>query len=223
VDESKPHIGTDEAGKGDFFGPLVSAAVFVPNRSLIERLRALGVKDSKLLSDKVVRKIAAELRTVLGKRASVVQLPPRTFNDLYRQMRSEGKNLNTLLAWAHARSIENLIGAGAKADFVVIDKFADARYIERKILTDTRETGIPIIQVTKAETYIAVAAASILARDAFLAWLDEQSAQLGWRIPKGASDQVVEAGKRLVDQHGKDALREYAKISFRTTDRVLGP
>jgi ribonuclease HIII len=223
VDESRPHIGTDEAGKGDFFGPLVSAAVFVANRSMIERLRALGVKDSKLLSDTVVRKLAAEIRTVLGRRASVVQLPPKTFNELYRQMRSEGKNLNTLLAWAHARSIENLIGAGAKADFVVVDKFADASYIERKILADTRETGIPIIQVTKAETHTAVAAASILARDAFLAWLDEQSTQLGWRIPKGASDQVVAAGKRLVEQHGKDALREYAKISFRTIERVLGP
>lgn len=220
IDETQPYIGTDEAGKGDFFGPLVSAAVYVDPRTA-ETLRTLGVKDSKLLSDKAVRRLAMEIRRVAGAKSAVTPIHPRKYNDLYQQMRSEGKNLNTLLAWGHARSIDDLILRGLRPKFAVVDKFADARYLEKKILADTRQSGFPIIQVTKAESHIAVAAASILARDSFLEWLEQHSARVGQTLPKGASEQVIEAARLLAGRLGPEALRDYAKVNFKTMEKVL--
>ncbi len=222
VDPMAPHIGTDEAGKGDFFGPLVTAAVFVDAR-LTEALAVAGVKDSKLLSDTAVKRIAGELRKLLGPRARVTTVQPKRFNELYSQMRSEGKNLNTLLAWSHTRSIEDLIKAGFKPQYVVIDQFGDRKYIEGKLLADTRESGIPIVQMPKAEADIAVAAASILARDGFLAWLEQAAGRLGRVLPKGASEQVVVTARAIVAERGPEALSDLAKVSFRTMEKVLAP
>jgi ribonuclease HIII len=218
--ENEPHIGTDEAGKGDFFGPLVSAAVYVDSATGAS-LRALGVRDSKTLSDKVVRSMAREIRRIARGRTAVTLIGPRKYNELYSQFRREGKNLNTLLAWGHARSIEDLLNAGLKPMFAVVDQFADSRYIEQKILGDTRQSGLAILQYPKAESDIAVAAASVLARNDFLEWMEETSAKLGMRLPKGASDQVILAAREIVAKRGQAALREYAKVSFRTMDKVL--
>jgi ribonuclease HIII len=217
----QPHIGTDEAGKGDFFGPLVSAAVYV-DPATASALRALGVRDSKTLSDAAVRRLATEIRRTTRGRTAVTQINPRRFNELYQEMRSEGKNLNTLLAWGHARSIEDLLGKGLKPAFAIVDQFADTRYIEQKILADTRESGLPILQYPKAESDIAVAAASILARADFLDWLQQQSQRLGSALPKGASQQVIDAARELVGRLGPERLGDFAKLSFKTTQKVLG-
>jgi ribonuclease HIII len=218
--ESEPHIGTDEAGKGDFFGPLVSAAVYV-DAPTGTSLRALGVRDSKMLSDKAVRSMALEIRRIAKGRTAVTLIGPRKYNELYSQFRREGKNLNTLLAWGHARSIEDLLNAGLKPKFVVVDQFADSRYIEQKILADTRQSRLPILQYPKAEADIAVAAASVLARNGFLEWMEQTSTKLGTRLPKGASDQVILAAREIVAKSGQAALRDYAKVSFKTMDKVL--
>jgi ribonuclease HIII len=218
--EEESHIGTDESGKGDFFGPLVSAAVFITPQTK-RQLDELGVKDSKKLSDKAVRKLAAEIRRVARNQYTVTQINPERFNTLFRQMQGEGKNMNTLLAWGHARSIEDLLGKGVKAPFAVIDKFGDARYIENKILADTRQSGIEILQYPKAESDTAVAAASILARESFIDWLERESKKLGMPLPKGASDLVIAAAREIVARHGRDKLASLAKMNFKTVDKVL--
>jgi ribonuclease HIII len=215
-----PWAGTDESGKGDYFGPLVSAAVMV-DAATAEQLDALGVRDSKKLSDKRVNDLAPKLRKLLAGRYDLTPIPPRTYNKLYEDMRREKKNLNTLLAWGHARSIEDLLKKGQRPDYVIVDQFADASYIERKLLADTRESGIRIIQFPKAETDLAVAAASILAREAFLGWLAKASRELGMPLPKGASPQVVEAARQIVASRGENALGDYAKLAFKTTQKVL--
>ncbi len=215
-----PWAGTDESGKGDYFGPLVSAAVFV-DASLAAQLEAIGVRDSKKLSDARVHKMAPEIRRLLGNRFDLTPINPSRFNPFYREMKAEGKNMNTLLAWGHARSIEDLIGKGMRPRYVIVDKFADARYMEQKLLADTREAGIELVQVTKAEADVAVAAASILAREAFLNWLDRTSATLGIRLPKGANDSVKEAARQIVATKGQEALGDYAKLFFKTTKEVL--
>lgn len=215
-----PWAGTDESGKGDYFGPLVSAAVIV-DAGIAEQLDALGVRDSKKLSDRRVNELAPKLRRLLAGRYDLTPIPPRTYNKLYEEMRRENKNLNTLLAWGHARSIEDLLRKGIRPDYVIVDQFADASYIERKLLSDTRESGIRIIQFPKAEADLAVAAASILAREAFLAWLAKASRQLGMVLPKGASPQVIEAARQIVAARGEPALGDYAKLSFKTTQKVL--
>jgi ribonuclease HIII len=217
--ETEPHIGTDESGKGDFFGPLVSAAVYVDARSA-EALRALGVRDSKLLTDRAVRRMAPEIRLV-ARRFAVTPINPARYNSLYEEMRREGKNLNTLLAWGHARSIEDLLKKGVRARYVIVDQFADTRFMQQKILADTRESGLPIKQMPKAEADVAVAAASILARDAFLAWMERHSARLQTTLPKGASDRVVEVAREIVKRQGSEALRDLVKLSFKTTQKVL--
>src|SRR5260370_29823125 len=108
-DELVPHIGTDEAGKGDYFGPLVCAACYL-DADVTRALRALGVRDSKSLSDRRIRTFAGQIRAHLPGRFAVVTLPPPRYNSLYEELRREGKNLNSLVAWGHARGIQDLLG-----------------------------------------------------------------------------------------------------------------
>jgi ribonuclease HIII len=219
--ETEPHIGTDEAGKGDFFGPLVTAGVYVDERTA-KLLRTLGVRDSKLVGDRELRGLATNIRDVVeADKRAVIILAPKRYNELYKQMRSEGKNLNTLLAWAHTRVIEDLIGHGLRPEFILSDQFGDKRYIESRLMVDTRLSGVPVLQMHRAEADVAVAAASILARDAFLHWLHQAGKTLGLIVPKGASPKVIETGKLLVSRMGADGLREYAKVSFKTMDKIL--
>jgi ribonuclease HIII len=221
--ETEPHIGTDEAGKGDFFGPMVTAGVYVdPHTAQI--LRTLGVRDSKLISDRELRALATNIREVVADRQrAVLVLAPKRYNELYKQMRGEGKNLNTLLAWTHTRVIEDLIKSGLRPNFILSDQFGDKRYIESRLLADTRVSGIPILQMHRAEADVGVAAASILARDGFLRWLDQASRTLGVTLPKGASPKVIETGRILVSRLGEDGLKDYAKVSFKTMQKVLAP
>jgi len=220
VDPTQPHIGTDEAGKGDYFGPLVSAAVYV-DRQLSEQLLSMGVRDSKTLSDRRVRDLSEAIKRVADGKYAVTAIHPSRFNELYAEFSEEKKNLNSLLAWGHARSIDRLLSApasrGIQPAYVLVDQFADPRHVEER----TKRAGIPIHQRPKAESDIAVAAASILAREAFLEWLEKWSAKVGLSLPKGASPEVVAAAKKFVRQWGRDALADVAKLSFRTTKQVL--
>jgi ribonuclease HIII len=221
--ENEPHIGTDEAGKGDFFGPLVTAGVFVDDR-VAKLLRALSVRDSKTVGDRELRVLAGNIRDVVEEqKRAVIVVAPKRYNELYRQMRSEGKNLNALLAWTHTRVIEDLISHGLQPKFILSDQFGDKRYIESRLLVDTRLSGVPVIQMHRAEADVAVAAASILARDAFLRWLEQAGKTLGLTVPKGASPKVIETGRLLVARLGADGLTEYAKVSFKTMEKVLAP
>lgn len=219
--ETDPHIGTDEAGKGDFFGPLVTAGVYVDERTA-KLLRTLGVRDSKLVGDRELRGLATHIRAVVdADKRAVIILAPKRYNELYKQMRSEGKNLNTLLAWAHTRVIEDLIGHGLRPTFILSDQFGDKRYIESRLMVDTRLSGVPVLQMHRAEADVAVAAASILARDAFLGWLEQAGKRLGLTVPKGASPKVIDTAKLLVSRMGAEGLKDYAKVSFKTMDKVL--
>lgn len=219
-DATQDHIGTDEAGKGDYFGPLVCAAVCV-DEQLSQQLRDLGVRDSKTLADGRVRQLAERVRLIAEGKYAVTAVNPPKYNVLYDQFKKEKKNLNSLLAWGHARSIERLLNSpvsrGIKPSFVLVDQFAHARHVEDR----TRRVNVPVFQHPKAESDIAVAAASILARDAFLAWLEKWSVKIGMPLPKGASAQVIAAGKAIVRRWGKAALTDIAKVSFRTTEQVL--
>src|SRR3989442_10209398 len=193
--ETEPHIGTDEAGKGDFFGPLVTAGVYVDERTA-KLLRTLGVRDSKLVGDRELRGLAGNIRDVVeDEKRAVIIVAPKRYNELYKQMRSEGKNLNTLLAWAHTRAIEDLIGHGLKPTFILSDQFGDKRYIESRLMVDTRLSGVPVLQMHRAEADVAVAAASILARDGFLRWLEQAGETPRGPLPKGAAPKRTGAGK----------------------------
>ncbi|HXI16262.1 MAG TPA: ribonuclease HIII [Chloroflexota bacterium] len=218
-----PWIGSDESGKGDYFGPLVVAAVWVDDR-VLALLETLGVQDSKALSDAQNRRLALDVRAVCldpaGNRCAEVVLSPERYNQLYDQFRREGKNLNTLLAWQHARAIETVLERVPAAN-AIVDQFADARYIKERLASRAGTRELNIVQMPKAEANLAVAAASVLARDGFLNWLASAERRYGLPLPKGASNEVEAAARRFVTRHGRDALSAVAKLHFKTTLRVV--
>lgn len=213
----EPWIGTDESGKGDVFGGLVTAGVLVDPEA-VPLLRSLGVDDSKKITDDKIPGMAAEIRKICYGKYKVLPLVPSKYNDLYDRFKSEGKNLNSLLAWAHASVIENLLEA-QPVNLVIADKFGNEALIENRLKKLGRT--VQLIQVPKAEQNLAVAAASILARDAFLRWHQEAKKQYGMVFPKGASSQVIKVGRAFVKANGAEALRHVVKLHFKTTNDIL--
>ena len=212
-----PHIGTDESGKGDYFGPLVVGGVMLETASR-EKLTVLGIRDSKKLSDARCRALAAEIRRICVEKYREVIIPPERYNTLYEEFRREGRNLNHLLAWAHARAIESLLEC-APCQLAVADQFGNENYIRSRLMNKGRE--IKLIQEHRGERYLAVAAASILARDRFLQYLDRLSKEAGLPLPKGAGAQVVTAAREYVGRHGAEKLPAIAKMHYKTTVQVV--
>lgn len=204
-------IGIDESGKGDYFGPLVIAAVFVTPTSE-QDLALMQVRDSKKISDGRILEMAPDIRLLCPH--SVVAIGPQRYNELYAKI----KNLNRLLAWGHARALENLLQQ-VDCELAIADQFGD----ERLILTALQEKGkrIRLVQRTKAESDLAVAAASILARADFLWRLQRLSQEVNTTLPKGASASVALAGRMVVKKYGRDRLGAVAKLHFKTTQQVL--
>lgn len=212
---NEPHMGIDESGKGDFFGPLVACAAYTdPN--LAKRMVEIGVKDCKLLSDRQVHAIGAKLRGLLGpNRFKLVTFRPESYNKGYARFR----NVNSILSWAHARCIENLLETMPGCPRAVADQFGAEHLIRNQLMEKGRQ--IVLEQHHKAESDIAVAAASILAREHFLNLLGHLSEECGVVLPKGASDAVIAAGEAAVRAKGPGILASIAKCHFRTTDTIL--
>lgn len=206
-------IGSDESGKGDYFGPLVVAAVLVPKEDLDSLVR-LGIKDSKRLSDQKVLKMALELEQAYPK--SIVAISPKRYNELYKSF----GNLNKLLAWAHARAIENVLGEH-EPESILVDQFADPKVLKRALFEKTRKNVL--IQKTRAEEHPAVALASILARARFLGDLKRLSELLEVPLPKGASADVDMVAQDLYRKAGLEGLSQAAKLHFKNTLRVTPP
>jgi ribonuclease HIII len=205
-------IGIDESGKGDYFGPLVVAAVFVTPLTQHDLL-VMHVRDSKKISDGRILEMAPDIRLLCPH--SIIPIGPQRYNELYAKI----GNLNCLLAWGHARALENLLQQ-VDCDLAIADQFGD----ERLILNALQEKGkrIHLVQQTKAETDVAVAAASILARAEFLRRLHRLSQELNTSLPKGASAAVEVAGRMVIKKYGQERLGTVAKLHFRTTKQVVG-
>lgn len=214
VPHTKNHIeriGIDESGKGDYFGPLVIAAVFVDATTQGE-LKLMAVRDSKKISDGRILEMAPDIKTICPH--SVIAIGPQKYNELYAKI----KNLNRLLAWGHAKALENLLER-VPCERAISDQFGD----ERLILNALQDKGRTIVleQRTKAESDLAVAAASILARAEFLLRLKRLSNEVGTTLPKGASPTVELAARMVIKKHGQDRLGHVAKLHFKTTQAVL--
>ncbi len=210
------HMGVDESGKGDFFGPMVISAAYI-DETLIDAMREMGVKDSKnISSDKKAMFLGGELRKLLGRRFAVVTIGPSAYNRLYSKMRS----VNRILAWGHARAIENLLEAVPKCPKAISDQFGNKETVKRALMQKGR--GIELIQRHKAESDPAVAAASIIAREAFLRSLIKMGKDHGTEFKKGASAAVREVAVNLVRAKSPEILLQTAKCHFKTTDGVLG-
>ena len=210
----EPHFGVDESGKGDFFGPLVISGVYV-DHGIARKLVDAGVVDSKRIgSDARIRALADTIRKNSQGLVETVLIGPAKYNELYGKF----ENLNRLLGWGHARVIENLLARKPDCQRSLSDQFADARVIETALLRHGRK--IAIEQRPRAESDIAVAGASIIAREAFINWLERRGKELGMRLQRGVSAGVKETAKKLVETNGANVLREVAKVHFRTAHEI---
>jgi len=209
-----PHMGIDESGKGDYFGPLVIASVYVDPETSVALMKA-GVQDSKAIkSDAKSLELAREIKRITKNRLSVVRIGPVAYNRMFESV----GNLNRLLAWGHAKAIENLLEIVPDCQHAVADQFGPRKLIEEALLDKGRK--LILEQRTKAESDIAVAAASILARATFVDALSKLSDSLGIELPKGATT-VKPTAHTILDQHGEDALQRVAKLHFKTTREIL--
>ena len=214
-----PRIGVDESGKGDFFGPMCVAGVYV-NEAVVKAWKDAGVRDSKnISSDKKISDLAKLIRETPGCVTTVVPIGNEAYNRLYAKMRS----VNTVLAWGHARVIENLMGQRHRMNpppvRAISDQFASSKsVIEKQLMSLGRR--VELVQRHKAEEDLAVAAASILARDEFVKRLAALGKECGVELPKGAGVNVDAVAKELFSKHGAAALGKMAKMHFRTALRA---
>lgn len=210
--DATPRVGTDEAGKGDYFGPLVVAGVRVLGEEATRRLREAGARDSKTLSAMGARAMALRVLDAVGEdNVRVVVLGPEE----YEARRVAAGNINKLLGEIN---VEILTELKDEVEVFVVDEFAKAA---RSYIQPSVPKGVRLVVRPRAEDDAAVAAASVLARSRYLEEMDNLSGIVGFELPRGATH-VVSAGKRVVRERGEEALKEAAKVHFGTTEKVLG-
>lgn len=215
IDIQGTYIGTDESGKGDYFGPLVIAGVLVNDAAKAPLLK-LGVTDSKKLTDAMIARLYDGLVDIVGEAAiAVIDLGPAKYNELYDRLKSKGKNLNHLLAWGHAMAIEKLLERFPDCNQAIADQFGDERYILSQL--QEKGKGITLHQTPRAEANIGVAAASIVARYRFTRHMRQLSEQFDVELPFGANPVVKQRARALIGRHGREALSQVAKLHFKTT------
>ena len=211
----RPHFGIDESGKGDYFGPLVVAGVF-SDESTAPALHRLGCRDSKTISsDTRIATIAEKIKALPGIAYEVVCIGPARYNALYEEM----KNLNRLLAWAHARVIAALHEKAPACPRALSDQFANEWVLRRAL--GARAVPIKLEQRPRAEQDVAVAAASILARARFVEWMKQTATAAGCDLPLGCAPHVVRAAKAFVAKHGAARLSDVAKLHFKVTAKII--
>lgn len=205
-----PHIGVDESGKGDFFGPLCVAGVLADERAA-ELFIKLGIKDSKKISDKKILELEPKIKANAAH--TVIVISNKRYNELYGNI----KNLNKLLAWGHARAIENILEK-EECEYALSDQFGDESLIKSALMK--KGQSIRLEQMVRAESDVAVAAASILARAAFVHKIAAMQSEFGINFPKGCAAQVKDAAKDFIQQFGRERLSEVCKTHFKTYKEV---
>lgn len=211
ADVPYPHIGIDESGKGDFFGPLVIAGVYLDEEKA-KKLQGLGICDSKKLTDKKI----LELEPIIKEAGifDVIAIGPKKYNELYESF----KNLNKLLAWGHSSVLENILNK-TDAKIAISDQFASNENVIKNALKK-KGKAVNLIQRTKAESDTAVAAASILARAEFVKRISSLSAKYGINLPKGANALVLNQAQKFAQKFGKEELINVSKLHFKTYENV---
>jgi len=204
-------IGMDESGKGDYFGPLVVASVFVGKEQFLA-LKDIGVMDSKKITDQKIHPLASKIKKSCF--FEHIVLMPLKYNELYAKF----NNLNALMSWTHASCLKNLYRRKSVKN-VLLDKFGPSWRVEGYL--KKMEVDVELEQKTKAESDMAVAAASIVARSLFLEKLDELSKTFDIKLPKGGGNQTIPVGKQFVKRYSVEELQKVAKFHFKNTDKIV--
>ncbi len=217
---SWPQAGSDEVGTGDYFGPIVVAAVRIPEAGAARLLEKLGVNDSKKITDEKIREIAPQIRRILGAdNYSVCVVLPALYNKVYDR---QTNNANTMKARLHNQAYLNLIRkSGPLPELTVVDQFAPEKSYYA-YLKDEKQIVRELYFEQKAESqYLPVAAASILARDAFLEAMGKLNEKYEFAFPFGGGKEATARGKVFVKRFGPNELKNVAKLHFVNTSRVL--
>ncbi len=211
----EPHIGSDEVGKGDYFGPLVVCAAYVSDEEL-KKIKELGVTDSKDLNDEDIVRIAKDLKVDLCHQVKIIK--PKEYNDL----NSKYQNVSILLAKAHSevcsKLFRDLKEEGKKISFVSVDQFSKSK---KRLENEFSDLDLLLKQFHKGERDIAIACASIIARYEFLQEMSKMEEEYHFKFPLGATH-VISKGKKFVKSFGEDELYNVAKVSFKTTEKIKG-
>ncbi|MDP2172439.1 MAG: ribonuclease HIII [Candidatus Cloacimonadaceae bacterium] len=210
-------IGSDECGKGDYFGPLVVASFYM-EKEMEKELRGLGVCDSKRLTDALILKIALQLYERYAANISCVLLKPPKYNEIIADMKTQKKNLNDLLAWQHGKAITELVSKHENVQGILVDQFSSAKKVQKLLVAAKIKAAV--IERHGAESDPAVAAASIIARYQFLQNRKSMNRFYGMVLPLGASNSVISAANAFVEKFGISRLGEVAKLHFKTTEKV---
>lgn len=209
-------VGSDESGKGDFFGPLVVAAVLL-DTDIARELIAAGVKDCKVLTDKEIHRLAPIIKKTAPINV-VLALKPEMYNYRYEQLRLEKKNLNHLLANGHISAIRKAVHQRPECRYALVDQFSVHSGIREAL--ESEFSDLIVIEQKRAEADIAVAAASVLARERFLAVMDELSILAGKTLPKGGGDIATAQAKEIKNEFGVEILEKLVKKHFSNYKKI---
>jgi ribonuclease HIII len=210
-------IGSDEVGTGDFFGPITVVAAYVRKED-IPLLKELGVKDSKDLKDDKIIAIAKDIKNIIP--FSLLTLK----NEKYNQLQQSGMSQGKMKAILHNQAILNVLDkiAPIKPEAILIDQFVQSSTYFQHVKNQKAVAKENVYFSTKAEgIHLAVAAASILARYAFVQYIDQLGETAGFKIPKGAGSQVDEAAAKLILKKGREVLPQFVKLHFANTDKAM--
>lgn len=208
------HGGLDESGKGDLFGPVVSSCV-IADGAMVRHWMEKGIRDSKkITTDRAIMAMEKIIRATDGVVIKTTFAGMEKYNALYGKF---GNNLNRLLAWMHAKSLEDALKE-RRVPWVMLDQFTKQPIVQGYFKKDP----VDLRMMTKAEADPVVAAASIIARATFVRQLNALSEAAGLPLPKGSGAQAKAAANELVRKHGPEALGRFAKMHFRTASEVLG-
>lgn len=213
-------IGADETGVGDYLTPLVACAAFVP-ASNVRKLEILGVTDSKKLSNLAIRKLAKQIKPLLIHR--VAHLTQKGYNKLNVSL-----NANELKMLLHMKAINQVEDKVEKADLIILDQFSTENSIKKyyeKLGNSSFElkhfkTKMKLVEKGEME-HVAVAAASIIARDYLLEYMEKQNIKWKMIFPLGTNAIVEDFARKFIIKHGRDNLSNVAKISFKTTQKII--
>lgn len=206
------HSGSDEVGTGDYFGPVVVAACFI-NQDTYQKIKHLGIQDSKQLDDIVIRRIAPQLMEECP--YSVLIVDNSKYNQIHKQY-----NLNAIKALLHNQAYKHLEKKIKQLpELNVVDQFTPEN-LYYNYLKNEKDVVKTLHFETKAESkYLAVACASVIARYTFLQVWDKMEENYHFTFPKGSGELVDQAIVRFVKEFGKDKLPQVAKLHFKNTQK----
>ena len=209
----EPHAGLDESGKGDLFGPVVSACV-VADGDMVRKWMESGIRDSKTITDGAIIKMAQSIKNTSGVVVKTAYTGMLKYNELYDKF---GRNLNKLLAWLHGRSLLDALEV-KQPKWGLLDQFSKQPLVQKYV----KDSSFDLQMRTKAEDDPVVAAASVIARATWLDQMKKLEELAGRSLPKGSGAQAKQAAAELFRQLGESRMPEFCKMHFKTAYEAMG-